>query len=32
MTRRERRLVAVYAVTVVVLGGVLAWAIANCSC
>jgi hypothetical protein len=32
MTKRERRLVIVYLVTLAVLGGVLAWGIASCGC
>lgn len=31
MTNRERRLLIVYLVTLVVLGGLLAWGIANCA-
>ncbi|EPD63196.1 hypothetical protein HMPREF1211_03537 [Streptomyces sp. HGB0020] len=32
MTRRERRMLIVYVVTIVVLAGALAWGIANCGC
>lgn len=30
MTKRERRLIIIYIVTLVVLGGALAWGLINC--
>lgn len=32
MTRRERRMLIVYIVTIAGLAGALAWGIANCGC